>query len=217
MKYFVLGQLWTLEVDQLYEDCSGTRWRVTYAPTGLGSELAVVQRDDTGEAFEDSPEHFLIGVEIGYYSYVGRAGGVMARYTVGDTTGDRILMHLGRYRGLSAIMVAEDLSISPSSARGWLHGLLAQGKVARSGWPYKWTVVRTPAQVAIRLPNGVYRSGDGTRWVLVGYGGDPGHEYAVLHQLVDYAEGQVVAQYPFLEDFREGVRKGAWVFVGPRP
>jgi hypothetical protein len=141
----------------------------------------------------------------------------MARYTVGDSRGDRILKYLSRFGGLSSSQVAEDLSISPSSARGWLDGLLAQGKVARSGWPYKWTVVRGPAQVATRLPNGVYKSGDGTQWVLIGYGGDPGREYAVLHQLVDYAKGQVVAQYPFLEDFREDVRKGTWVFVGKRP
>jgi DNA-binding transcriptional ArsR family regulator len=141
----------------------------------------------------------------------------MARYTVGDTTGDRILKHLGRYGGLSASQVAEDLSISPSSARGWLAGLLAQGKVTRSGWPYKWTVVRGPVPVAAHLPNGVYKSSSGTRWVLVGYGGDPGQEYAVLHQLMDYAKGQVIARYPSLEIFRSEVAAGAWVFVGPRP
>jgi hypothetical protein len=99
----------------------------------------------------------------------------MARYTVGDSRGDRILKYLSRFGGLSS------------------------------------------SQVATRLPNGVYKSGDGTQWVLIGYGGDPGREYAVLHQLVDYAKGQVVAQYPFLEDFREDVRKGTWVFVGKRP
>jgi hypothetical protein len=68
--YIVLGKPWTLEEGQVYETASG---RLVGVVSAGDPGPARFRNFGTGEEWEDSPEHFLIGVENGYYSYVEKA------------------------------------------------------------------------------------------------------------------------------------------------
>ncbi len=71
---YVLGQLWSLEVGQVYETRSGRLWEVVSIDEEASPIQATFRNYGTGQTFEDTPNHFLIGVEVGYYHYKGRIG-----------------------------------------------------------------------------------------------------------------------------------------------